>query len=313
MRRKVIQIADSTQLVSLPRKWAVEHGVKKGDEVEVKEEGNRIIISTEKGLDLGSIEVDITDLDRTSIIYCIQSLYRLGYDEIKVIYNRTVIEDVRVGQKVNVLSIIHYITNRLLGFEIMQQKGNSCVIRDIQEIKEKDFDQILRRVFLLWADTFHDFLEGIKNNNRGLIESIEQRHDSITKLISYCLRILNKKGYHQDNKTFVLYHLIANIDKVIDVIKHSARDFLQQTIKVSKHFFPIVERIIESIDLYNSHFYKFDLSKVQRISENRVWVKKEIRSYASSSSIPELLLLEDLKFSLELLMDLTESRWGLEY
>ena len=33
MKRKVIQIANSTQLISLPRKWSQKYGVKKGDEI----------------------------------------------------------------------------------------------------------------------------------------------------------------------------------------------------------------------------------------------------------------------------------------
>ena len=33
MKRRVIQIGNSTQLISLPRKWAQQFGVKKGDEI----------------------------------------------------------------------------------------------------------------------------------------------------------------------------------------------------------------------------------------------------------------------------------------
>ena len=35
MKRKVIQIAESTQLVSLPRKWALANNIRRGDELEV--------------------------------------------------------------------------------------------------------------------------------------------------------------------------------------------------------------------------------------------------------------------------------------
>jgi len=49
MRRKVIQIADSTQLVSLPRKWALKHGIKKGDELNIEEKGSELLVSVEKG------------------------------------------------------------------------------------------------------------------------------------------------------------------------------------------------------------------------------------------------------------------------
>ena len=38
MKRKVIQIADSTQLISLPRKWSLAHGIKKGDELEITDD-----------------------------------------------------------------------------------------------------------------------------------------------------------------------------------------------------------------------------------------------------------------------------------
>ena len=45
MKRKVIQIADSTQLISLPRKWAQKFNIKKGDELEVEEHDNKIVVS----------------------------------------------------------------------------------------------------------------------------------------------------------------------------------------------------------------------------------------------------------------------------
>ena len=44
MKRKVIQIADSTQLVSLPRKWTIKNGIKKGDELEIVEKGPKLIV-----------------------------------------------------------------------------------------------------------------------------------------------------------------------------------------------------------------------------------------------------------------------------
>lgn len=73
--RKVIQIANSTQLISLPRKWTQKYGVKKGDELEVVEDGSKVIISTEKGQESGNIEVDITGADRDLLLFLIRSLW----------------------------------------------------------------------------------------------------------------------------------------------------------------------------------------------------------------------------------------------
>ena len=87
MKRSVIQIANSTQLISLPRKWALKYGIKKGDELEVEEQGNKLYIGTEKTQESGNIEVDITGLDRDSFMFLIRILYIRGYNEIKLIFN----------------------------------------------------------------------------------------------------------------------------------------------------------------------------------------------------------------------------------
>ena len=83
MKRKVTQIADSTQLISLPRRWALQHNVKKGDELEVEEQENRLMISTNNEPHLETAELNIDDLEPlTSRI--IHALYKRGVDEIKV-------------------------------------------------------------------------------------------------------------------------------------------------------------------------------------------------------------------------------------
>ena len=48
MKRKVIQLAGRTFVVSLPTSWAREWDVKKGEELELIEDGPRLILSTEK-------------------------------------------------------------------------------------------------------------------------------------------------------------------------------------------------------------------------------------------------------------------------
>ena len=63
MKRKVIQIANSTQLISLPRKWSLQFGIKKGDELEVEEKGSQIIVSTEKGVKNKKIKITVCRLN----------------------------------------------------------------------------------------------------------------------------------------------------------------------------------------------------------------------------------------------------------
>ncbi len=87
MKRKVIQIAESTQLISLPRKWAQAHGIKKGDELEITEEGNKLSITTEseKATERKVIDIsELTDYRKTLIA----AAYLKGYDELEIIFGK---------------------------------------------------------------------------------------------------------------------------------------------------------------------------------------------------------------------------------
>src|SRR3989338_8169015 len=88
MKRKVIQIANSTQLVSLPRKWTQKYGVKKGDEIEVEEDGDRLLIKTESIPNSREIEVDVGGLTPRLADRFIARAYQKGYDLITVKYDK---------------------------------------------------------------------------------------------------------------------------------------------------------------------------------------------------------------------------------
>ena len=83
IKRRVIQIANSTQLISLPRKWSLKYGVKKGDELEIEENGSKLTVSTEKVFQVEKIELSIDDLD-PMILRSVTALYKRGVDEIKI-------------------------------------------------------------------------------------------------------------------------------------------------------------------------------------------------------------------------------------
>lgn len=313
IKRKVIQIANSTQLISLPRKWSLKYNVQKGEELEVEEQGNKIVISTEKSIQLKNFDIDITGLDRTSILYSILALYKVGYDEITVRFNEPFTTHYRTNEKKKVTSVIHEVVNRLTGFEIIQQKENFCVIKEISEVSNKEFDVALRRVFLLLIDASNDLLEASKNKNLALADTIEEKHNTIMKFISYCLRILNKKGYSDHKKTIIFYHILSNIDKIVDVLKYSARDIIRFKFNLNKDSINILENINKSINTYYEFFYKFNFKKISDLYENRDDILKAIRKLTKKSTTAEMLYLTNVGSILELITDITEARVGLEF
>ena|SRR3989344_5290577 len=313
MKRKVIQIAESTQLISLPRKWSLAHNIKKGDELEVDEDGSRIIVSTKKGIEFQKAEINLDGLDRTSILYYIQSGYRIGYDEIHVRFSNPIVPHFRLKQKEKVSSVLHYIANRLIGYEIVQQQENYCVIKDISEISINEFDTVLRRIFLLMKDMSKDMVEGAKKLDLVMLETIEEKHDSITKFISYCLRLLNKFGFPDTKKTCIYYHIIANLDKVVDVFKYGARDMIALKLRLSKDSKEIMDSLLQAILLYSDLFFKFETAKITELYETRDEVINKIKQITPKMDPKELRLIVYMRSMLELIIDVTEARMGLEY
>lgn len=309
MRRKIIQIANSTQLISLPRKWALSHNLKKGDELEVEPHGNKIVVSTDQSIVANEIELDISGLDRTSIMYYLRSAYRCGYNTLKIKFSKPVCLHYRTGKKMNVVSIIHKEVNRLVGMEFIQQKENYCVVKSLSEPTQGEFDMIVRRIFRLTADAYEDLVKIAREGDMVLAETIEEKHDAITKFVSYCLRLLNKKGHPNFAEAFFLYHIIANMDNIVDIIKYAGRDLLRYNKKMSKDSVKILEDIRGSITSYYDFFYRYDPEKIKKLSENRDQVKFKVREVIKKK-VPhdEILILSGMIQLLEMLLDLTEAR-----
>ena len=135
MKRKVIQIAGSTQLVSLPRAWALAHNVKKGDELEVDPQGDKVVVSIDKAVEkFKKTEIDVTDLGPI-VQRVLHALYKRGYDEVLVKYASP-----ELLQKVE--EMLHDST---IGYEIVEQKQDHCVIKAITGEIGKEFDAKIGR------------------------------------------------------------------------------------------------------------------------------------------------------------------------
>jgi phosphate uptake regulator len=313
MKRKVIQIAESTQLISLPRKWALQHKISKGDELDIKEEGNSLIISTEKSKALGSIAANATGLDRDSTMFLVRALYKNGYDEITINYDTQTCENIRTGEKEKYEEVISREIGRLNGVEIFTQKDNYCIIRTISEDTIKAFDTMLRRIFLLSNEALSDLVEGYEKGNHSTLEALQKKHDIITKFVVYCQRLLNKIGYSDFKKTDTMFHILEVIDTIMDLVKYNARNIIKENVSASKDGLTICKQIRQSFGMYYDLYYNFSLPKVSELNKNRYSVLKNIESTRTKIPKGELSVLINMEQILESILSLTNSRVALEY
>ncbi|MBN2112010.1 hypothetical protein JW707_02815, partial [Candidatus Woesearchaeota archaeon] len=305
--RKVIQIADSTQLISLPRKWAVAHNLKKGDELEVMEEGSLLMISTGKVAEIGSAEVDVTGMERDTLMFLVRSLYKNGYDEITLNFKNNKTKNLRTGETLSTMEVITKEVSRLNGMEIFTQKPNSCTIKSLSDESSKVFDTMLRRVFILTLEAIGDLRAGFKSYDEPLLESIQQKHDTITRFLVYSQRLLHKVGDPKHRRIDVLYHILEVIDELMDLIKFTARDLLKYKIKASKNSMIIYDRIYESFEAYYKLFYNFSINDVTKINMNRYEILNMLVKSANVLPRKEIMVLTNMEQVIEKIMNLTVS------
>jgi len=146
-----------------------------------------------------------------------------------------------------------------------------------------------------------------------LLETMEEKHDTITKFVSYCLRLLNKFGYPDAKETTTYYHIIATLDKLIDIIKYAGRDLLEFKPVPKRETKLVLDSIHNCIEVYLDLFYKFDTKKVVIFTENRDKAIKLLNTNLKKISPEEVKVLTSLHQILELLVDLTEARMSLKH
>ena len=103
-------------------------GIKKGDELEVEEQGTNILVSTDNKGVFTEIEVDVSKMDRDSLMFLIRALYKNGYDEIRLKFNTDYVPHIRINKKVKTFDVISKEISRLPGMDIFSHKENYCII-----------------------------------------------------------------------------------------------------------------------------------------------------------------------------------------
>lgn len=310
----MVQHGPSTLIFSLPSKWVKEHGISKGDELDVIELGNKLIVnSNNNAKKTEQVNLDLTDLDVSPIRHYIRSFYRKGDDEMMVNFNNHYEAlNLRTGEMEKTIDRINKEVDRLVGIEIIEQKADHCIIKDISASNVQDFDHVLRRAFLLLIITSSEIVESIKTGDKEILQTIRKKHNTFSKLASFCLRLLNKKGYTEYKKTTILYHIIATLDKIMDVLKYRAEDLIEVD-NPSDELIQIVSEIHESLQTYYQFFYKFDPKITGTLSKQRWNILKEIDQVSEKISKKELQIIVGYEHIIELLHELSEARVGLTH
>ncbi len=250
MRRKVARIGPATLMISLPSKWAKRYGIKKGDELEIKDNGKSIVVSVDQSKNIEKTSIDISNLDERVIKWTLSALHKSGYDEIEVNYAKK--EAAKIVQEM--------VRNVLMGFAIVDQTDKKIVLRSVAQDISSEFDAALRRAFLVTLSLGENSLELIKNNKFDELDGLINLEQTNNQLTNFCERILNKYGAENERLKSFWYVIVWNLEKVCDEYKYICN--LSFSKNLSKEILDYYAEVNSLLKEYYELFYNFNLNKV---------------------------------------------------
>ena len=284
MKRKIIQIAGSTHLVSLPKEWIVQNNVKKGDEVDVSHEHERVVITTANAPVEQSVTLDARSMKKF-IFRLVLAVYKSGYDHVELIVNDPLV----------LSNLSRQITTMMPGFEIVDQQSDRVTIKNLSKVLDSEFDVLLRKIFLLLKTIGKNTHEVLQNKERAKLEEVLILEQTCARFCNFCERMLNKNGHKDLRKIGFLSNVVHDLAKLGSQYRHLCLYLLdpknqKNAVKISSELLETLEKVTNLYTEVYELFYKYDPDKISPIAQKRDAIALSCQSLLLSKKTDPLVV-----------------------
>jgi phosphate uptake regulator len=286
MKRKVSLHGPSTLTISLPSAWAKKYGIKKGHELDIEINGKNLSIKggSEKK-EHKKTRIDIGDLNQRLGQGVLSLLYKKGLDEIEVYYN-----DPKSSQMIQ-----RAVKNHLLGFIIMEQGKNRCLLKCVSKELKEEFDKSLRRAFLVTLSLAESSLEMIRNNDYDSLNELKALETTNNQLTNFCERLLNR-DFNGEEKTTFKYVIVWQLEKIADEYNEILKLIIKNKVKqVSKDIIKLYEETNRILRRFYEIYYKIDLNRLQELFMEKRKIEESVHKNRIKSSLELMMVLHLLR------------------
>lgn len=302
MKRKLVKQGPQTLVVSMPSQWIKKNKLEKGNEVEIAEISNNLVISGKSIVEPKTREPYVLNLDEKEDYLTkryLTMLYRLGYEEIILTFNKSKIKKLKTQESVPLEKFISNLTNRFIGMEIISSEKNKIILKCFTTISPEELKALQRRIFLLMLEFMNNLLNKNYNSNRA--------HDSITKFINYFFRILNASPEASLEDKEFLYGFFSVQDKLADFLRHIHFE-IKRAKRLSKSTQTLLKEIFSLYDDMYHLYYKFKDEKSKEIVLKRYELVRKV--HKARLTAPEAKIIYDADFILLMINDFYECLIG---
>jgi phosphate uptake regulator len=269
MKRKLVKHGPSTLITSLPANWVKKMGLKSGDEIDVEEEGNKLIIKTEKKDQFSSATIDLSK--KKFLKRFINIIYNLGYDEI-IIKNSSS----------KIISEIKSSLDELMGFEIVDQSISSITIRAVAQSSE-DLDVIIKRIFFITSSMGKEIEKMTYSGKTNMIKEVICLEEMQNRLCHFACRNLNKLGYKNEKLSCYSYFIVEQLEQIGDQYKMMIKSVKPED--YDKKTRRILLLIVEYFDLILRQFSALVIEDLPSLKEKRKKIEYEIENTKSKDKL----------------------------
>ena len=260
MKRNVIAQGPSTLIISLPAKWVKKYGIVKGNQLDLLEDGRKITISTES-IDnhIKSITVKLLEQNYYYVWTEILTYFIAGYDEIRV-------ENI---DKKSMDFIETEAIKAMMGFDIVEQTTQYVVLRKVMGEDSKEFDTIMRRIFLGLIEQSKILLNYFKTGeDLDFILTLERTNN---RQCVYLKRLLTKEGFVKQDKIVFASILLEHLLGVADAFKYLMWSIQKEKmIKFDSKIIDICNQIHKKLELNYKLYFNYSSELFEQIENHTI-------------------------------------------
>ncbi len=292
MKRKVARVGPSTLMISLPSKWVKQHHIQKGLELDLEEKEELLIIHPSDSPVTQQAEIRFEKKDQFLKRY-LRSLYHRGFTEIKIVCEEGIDID-KIEEKLD----------DYIGFEIIEQGKNYCIIRNVADTIESELGNVLRKLFLMNGSMGEGSLEHIQNGNFTKLVGIAAIERTNNKLINLSYRIINKSGKSANEHTINLCNILMCLENMADSYKEICIFLKDKKPGIGKNVIEFYKAVSSHYQDCSHIYYKFDKSRIVEIREKRLELIDKGNKLLQTARMEEAVVMHHLLSILNQMKDI---------
>ncbi len=277
--RKIIKFGNSSYVLTIPQDWIKKHNLGKGNEVNITQNDNSLIISLEKEKEERIAQINLDNKPLKLFNRELISYYLKNYKTIKI-NGKDVIER---------LEEIKILKEKLSSVEIVEISKDHITLKDLTNTSELDLCKLIREIIEMEKMLLKELIEfDKKSNNQFFISSLDSNINKLTflaqKAINYNMDSLNDT---QQIKDSIHYHrIVSSLETIGDIAKRVARylkdikkehmHHIGTTLKNMENYFTFITNLLEkNINIQNN--LKLHLDKKQSLLRDFETLREDLK------------------------------------